>query len=112
MYLRLIACGLLVAPASLLAQSVVPASARADLGAATGSAVLRTGTQVPLRLLEAARHRRQEVARWPAVPDGNRAPVMVDGMTVVPTGTPVQITDVRNKGMSGQVRRLAARVCR
>lgn len=112
MYLRLIACGLMVAPSSLLAQSVVPAAAAPIAAPATGNAVLRTGTQVPLRLLEQLDTGGKKLRPGQVFRMETAAPVMVDGMMVVPTGTPAigEITDVRNKGMWGKSGRLAARV--
>ena len=73
---------------------------------------MRTGTQVPLRLLEQLDTGGKKLRPGQLFRMETAAPVMVDGMTVVPTGTPAigEITDVRNKGMWGKSGRLAARV--
>lgn len=116
MYLRLIACGLMVAPASLLAQSVVPAVAApavAPISApVTGNAILRTGTEVPLRLSEELTTKGKKLRIGQRFRLETSAPVVVQGVTVIPTGSPAmgEVTDVRNKGGWGKSGKLAARV--
>lgn len=116
MYLRLIACGLLVVPTSLLAQSVVPAVAPptvAPIAApVTGNAILRTGTEVPLRLSEELTTQGKKLRIGHRFRLETSAPVVVQGVTVIPAGSPAmgEITDVRNKGGGGKSGRLAARV--
>ena len=116
MYLRLIACGLLVAPASLIAQSVVPAVAvpivAPILAPVTGNATLRTGTEVPLRLSEELTTKGKKLRVGHRFRLETSAPVVVQGVTVIPAGSPAmgEVTDVRNKGGWGKSGRLAARV--
>lgn len=65
------------------------------------NAVLRIGTELPLRLLE------ELTTQGKRLRVGNRfrletsEPVIVNGVTVIPAGSPAvgEITDVRNKGM-------------
>ena len=116
MYLRLIACGLLVAPAALIAQSVVPAVAVPSVAPisapVTGNAILRTGTEVPLRLSEELTTKGKKLRVGHRFRLETSAPVVVQGVTVIPAGSPAmgEVTDVRNKGGWGKSGRLAARV--
>lgn len=78
---------------------------------AQGTAVLRIGTEVPLRLLE------ELTTKGKKLRVGNRfrvetsEPIVINGVTVIPAGTPGvgEITDVRNKGMWGKSGKLVAR---
>ena len=77
-----------------------------------GNAVLRVGTEVPLRLSE------ELTTKGKALRVGHRfhlqvsEPVLVNGVTVIPVGSQAvgEITDVRNKGMWGKSGKLNARV--
>ncbi len=77
-----------------------------------GNAVLRVGTEVPLRLSE------ELTTKGKTLRVGNRfhlqvsEPVVVNGVTVIPSGSQAvgEITDVRNKGMWGKSGKLNARV--
>ena len=79
---------------------------------ATTNAVLRTGTEIALRLSE------ELTTQGKKLRVGNRfrletsEPVVVQGVTVIPAGSPAvgEITDVRNKGMWGKSGRLVARL--
>ena len=79
---------------------------------ATTNAVLRSGTEVALRLSE------ELTTQGKKLRVGNRfrlemsEPVLVQGVTVIPAGSPAvgEITDVRNKGMWGKSGRLVARL--
>ena len=78
----------------------------------TANAVLRVGTEIPLRLIE------ELTTKGKKLRVGNRfhletsEPVMVQGVNVIPVGSPAvgEITDVRNKGMWGKSGHLAARI--
>jgi hypothetical protein len=78
----------------------------------TSNAVLRSGTELPLRLLE------ELTTKGKKLRVGNRfrletsEPVLVNGVTVIPIGSPAvgEITDVRNKGMWGKSGHLNARL--
>lgn len=82
------------------------------LAPATTNAVLRVGTEVPVRLLE------ELTTKGKNLRVGNRfrletsEPIMVQGVVVIPVGSPVvgEITDVRNKGMWGKSGHLGARL--
>ena len=110
MYLRLIACGLLLAPQTLVAQSVIAPSPIA--ATSTNSAMLRVGTEVPLRLLEELTTGGKKLRVGQRFRMETSAPVQVQGVVVIPTGSPAvgEITDVRNKGMWGKSGKLVARV--
>ena len=112
MYLRLIACGLLVAPTSVFAQTTMPAAAAPIAAPATGNAMLRTGTEVPLRLSEELTTQGKKLRVGARFRLETSAPVVVQGVTVIPAGSPAmgEITDVRNKGGWGKSGHLAARV--
>lgn len=110
MYLRLLACGLLLAPQTLMAQTVI---APAPIAAPTSNnAMLRVGTEVPLRLLEELTTGGKKLRVGQRFRMETSAPVHVQGVVVIPTGSPAvgEITDVRNKGMWGKSGRLVARV--
>ncbi len=105
---RILVCALALASTSAFSQTtMVPITAPA-----TTNAILRTGTEVPLRLseelttggkkLRVGQRFRMEVSE----------PVLVQGVTVIPVGSPAvgEITDVRNKGMWGKSGRLGARI--
>ena len=78
----------------------------------TTNAVLRVGTEVPVRLLE------ELTTKGKNLRVGNRfrletsEAVLVNGTVVIPAGSPVvgEITDVRNKGMWGKSGKLNARI--
>lgn len=111
---------IILASLALAAQSTSPASAAAVSPVAmspvqpatTGNAVLRVGTEVPVRLLE------ELTTKGKNLRVGNRfrletsEPVMVNGVTVIPVGSPAvgEITDVRNKGMWGKSGKLNGRI--
>ena len=110
MNLRLFACGLVLAPQMLTAQAqqtIAPISAPA-----TNNAILRTGTEVPLRLLEELTTGGKKLRVGQRFRLETSAPVLVQGVVVIPAGSPAvgEITDVRNKGMWGKSGRLVARV--
>lgn len=102
-----------IAAALLTAQAgaQVPISAVPQVGI-PGNAVLRVGTEVPLRLSE------ELTTKGKALRVGHRfhlqvsEPVLVNGVTVIPAGSQAvgEITDVRNKGMWGKSGKLNARV--
>src|SRR5688572_22384565 len=94
---------------------IAPAAVPAPLPIAPpvqANAVLRIGTELPLRLLE------ELTTEGKRLRVGNRfrletsEPVIVNGVTVIPAGTPAvgEITDVRNKGMWGKSGKLTARL--
>ena len=78
----------------------------------TTNAILRIGTEVPVRLRE------QLTTAGKKLRVGHRfhlevaEPVLVNGVTVIPTGSPAvgEITDIRNKGMWGKSGHLAGRI--
>ena len=109
--LKVYSCALIsswvVLPAVALAQVAVaplPAVTSTMVVGAPAQNVLRTGTEVNLRLKEplttAGKKLRVGYRFQMEVAD----PVMVNGQVVVPTGSPAlgEITEVRNKGMWGK----------
>lgn len=110
MKLWLIACGLLLDSQIVSAQIqpvVPPISAPV-----TNNAILRVGTEVPLRLLEELTTGGKRLRVGQQFRMETSAPVLVQGVVVIPSGSPAvgEITDVRNKGMWGKSGHLAARV--
>jgi hypothetical protein len=110
-FLAVAAVSLLAAPS--LAQEAQPVAVpQAIAPVATTNAVLRAGTPVQLRLME------EVTTKKKAAKVGQRfmlevaAPVEVNGVVVVPAGTPAwgEITEVRNKGMWGKSGKLTARL--
>ncbi len=100
------------APASVSAVTMAAPPSAPVPSVATTNAMLRVGTEVPVRLLE------ELTTKGKKLRVGNRfrmetsEPVMVQGVVVIPVGSPVvgEITDVRNKGMWGKSGHLGARV--
>jgi hypothetical protein len=93
----------------------VPISASSPLPVAppvTGNAILRTGTEVPLRLEEELTTKGKQLRVGQRFHLTTAEPVMVQGVNVIPVGTPAEgeITDVRNKGMWGKSGHLAGRI--
>lgn len=112
MYLRIIACGLALAPATVLAQNVAPAAPSAVFAPVSGNAVLRTGTEVPLRLSEELTTKGKKLRVGHRFRMETTVPVVVHGVTVIPIGSPAvgEITDVRNKGGWGKSGHFGARI--
>jgi hypothetical protein len=79
---------------------------------ATTSAILRVGTEVPLRLSEELTTKGKKLRVGDRFHLETSEPVMVQGVNVIPVGSPAmgEITDSRNKGMWGKSGHLAARV--
>lgn len=78
----------------------------------TNAAVLRVGTEVPLRLSEELTTKGKQLRVGQRFHLETAEPVVVNGVTVIPAGSPAmgEITDVRNKGMWGKSGHLAGRV--
>lgn len=121
MFLRFVACGLALAPSAALAQTLAPAPAPVFAPAAasapvfapvSGNAVLRTGTEVPLRLSEELTTKGKKLRVGQRFRMETTSPVVVQGVTVIPVGSPAvgEITDVRNKGGWGKSGHFGARV--
>lgn len=94
----------------------VPVSAASPLPVAApppaGNAILRIGTEIPLRLDEELTTKGKKLRVGDRFHLETAEPVMVQGVNVIPVGTPAvgEITEVRNKGMWGKSGRLAARI--
>jgi hypothetical protein len=99
------------APAAA-AQPVTATPALAIPPPVTGNAVLRIGTEIPLRLEEELTTGGKQLRVGQRFHLTTSEPVLVNGVTVIPVGTPAEgeITDVRNKGMWGKSGHLAARI--
>lgn len=109
------AAGYAEAQAALSGQGV-PVSASSPLPVAApapaGNAILRSGTEIPLRLEEELTTKGKQLRVGQRFHLTTTEPVMVNGVNVIPVGTPAEgeITDVRNKGMWGKSGHLAARL--
>jgi hypothetical protein len=90
-----------------LAPTVQPVAA-----VATSNAVLRAGTPVPLRMMEAVTTKKKAAKVGQRFQLEVAAPVEVNGVVVIPAGTPAwgEITEVRNKGMWGKSGKLNAKL--
>src|SRR5438270_1271634 len=113
------AAGYAQAQAALTGQGTPAASvmfaapAAAPIAApAMTSAVLRVGTEVPLRLTQELTTKGKQLRVGDRFHLETAEPVMVNGVNVIPVGSPAvgEITDVRNKGMWGKSGHLAARL--
>jgi hypothetical protein len=102
------------APAPTAQPAVVFQAAPAAPIAAPAStnAILRTGTEVPLRLVEELTTKGKRLRVGHRFRLETSEPVMVQGVTVIPVGSPAvgEITDIRNKGMWGKSGHLGGRV--
>ncbi len=80
--------------------------------AATQSAMLHVGTEVPLKLSEELTTKGKQLQVGQRFHMEVAEPVLVNGVTVIPAGTPAmgEITDVRNKGMWGKSGHISARI--
>lgn len=96
--------------------TIVPATAQTTVAPIAApnysSAVLRTGTEVPLRLSEELTTKGKKLRVGQRIHLETAEPVIVQGITVIPVGSPAigEITDVKNKGMWGKSGHLGARV--
>jgi len=79
---------------------------------AYASAMLRVGTEVPLRLTQELTTGGKKLRVGDRFHLETSEPVLVQGVNVIPVGSPAvgEITDVRNKGMWGKSGHLAARI--
>lgn len=112
--LALSALSLVTAPAS--AQVVQPAAAAAVAAPiaepVSANAVLRAGTPVALKMMEEVTTKKKAAKVGQRFQLEVAAPVEVNGVTVIPAGTPAwgEITEVRNKGMWGKSGKLTAQL--
>ena len=92
--------------------AVQPATVSAIQPVAATNAVLRIGTELPLRLSEELTTKEKKLRVGSRFRLETSEPVMVQGVTVIPVGSPAvgEITDVRNKGMWGKSGHLVARL--
>jgi hypothetical protein len=76
------------------------------------SAILRVGTEIPLRLTQELTTKGKKLRVGDRFHLETSEPVMVQGVNVIPVGSPAvgEITDVRNKGMWGKSGHLSARI--
>jgi hypothetical protein len=76
------------------------------------SPMLRTGTELPLRLLEELTTEHKSAHVGDRFRLETAEPLIVNGVTVIPVGTPAvgEITEVRNKGMWGKSGHIVARL--
>jgi hypothetical protein len=112
MYLRILGSALLLASASANAQVTFASPSPAIAAPASTNAILRVGTEVPLRLSEelTTKGKRLRVGQRFRMEVAEN--IIVQGVTVIPAGSPAmgEITDVRNKGMWGKSGHLGARI--
>lgn len=89
-----------------------PSTTPAISAPVSSQAILRVGTEVPVRLLEELTTKGKALRVGQRFKMETSEPVMVQGVTVIPVGSPVvgEITSVRNKGMWGKSGHLGARV--
>ncbi|HEX8623244.1 MAG TPA: hypothetical protein VF718_14845 [Allosphingosinicella sp.] len=110
----LVSASLTVMPMAAMAQiapAVQPAVSPIVAPAPT-SAVLRVGTEVPLRLREELTTKGKKIRTGYRFQLETSEPVMVQGVTVIPVGSPAvgEVTNSRNKGMWGKSGKLNARI--
>jgi len=95
-----------------VAAAPVAAPVTPIIAPATTNAILRVGTEVPLRLSEELTTKGKKLRVGGRFHLETSEPVMVQGVNVIPVGSPAvgEITDVRNKGMWGKSGHLGARI--
>lgn len=109
-------CALPFLCAQLSAQIVVPAAQPAAPAAIaevpTANAILRAGTPIHLQMMEEVTTKKKAARVGQRFQLEVTAPVEVNGVTVIPTGTPAwgEIVSVRNKGMWGKSGHLEAKL--
>ncbi|MGI8705407.1 MAG: hypothetical protein ACR2JJ_06385 [Sphingomicrobium sp.] len=102
-----------VAPAATTQATIQPSTPPAMIVAPpTTNAILRVGTEVPLRLSEELTTKGKKLRVGHRFHLQTSEPVMVNGVTVIPVGSPAvgEITQVRNKGMWGKSGHFGARI--
>ena len=103
---RFIASLVLLAPCAALAQAPVAPTVAPIAAPIVHNAVLRTGTEVPLRLSEELTTQGKKLRVGQRFRMETAEPVLVQGVTVIPVGSPAvgEITDVTQQGHVGQIR--------
>lgn len=107
LFLMATACACAVAAPSF-AQTAAPMV----VGGPQAGPILRSGTPVPLRTMEALTTEGKKLKVGHRFKLEVAEPVVLDGQTVIPVGTPAvaEVVDVRNKGMWGKSGRIGVRV--
>jgi hypothetical protein len=95
-----------------VAAPVQPAPAAAVLTPVADSTILRSGTQIALRMSEGLTTEGRQLRVGHRFNLEVAEDVMLNGRIVIPVGSPAvgEVTDVRNKGMWGRSGRINARV--
>jgi hypothetical protein len=107
-----LSCAAVLVCAPALSQ-IAPAAQPAPIATAvTANAVLRTGTEVPLRTSEELTTKNKKLKVGQRFRLDVAENVLTNGVVVIPAGSPAmgEITDVRNKGMWGKSGKLNARI--
>jgi hypothetical protein len=106
------ACGIAASCLSVSAFAEAPVVAPPIAAPVSTNAMLRTGTEVPLRLSEELTTKGKKLRVGQRFHMQVAEDVKVQGVTVIPVGSPAvgEITDVRNKGMWGKSGHLAGRI--
>ena len=107
-----VACAMPAAAQTIAVQPVTAQPAPPPIAQApTANAVLRAGTPVQLRFMETITTKKKAARVGQRVQLEVAAPVEVNGVVVIPAGTPAwgEITSVRNKGMWGKSGKLEGR---
>ena len=92
--------------------AVVPVDQALPSIAPAGTAILRTGTELPLKLSEELTTKNKAVRVGQRFRLAVAEDVKVDGRTIIPVGSPAmgEITSVRNKGMWGKSGHIGAQL--
>ena len=104
------------APASVQTQSaapvIAPAAPQAVILSTPSEGVLRSGAEVPLRMLETVNSNNKSLREGARIRLETAQPIMLGTAVVIPAGSPAtaEITEVRRKGMWGKSGRIEARV--
>lgn len=106
---------LLIALQAAAPQSIIqptPVQAAPIVAPATTNAMLRVGTEVPLRLRHELTTKGKQLRVGHRFQLETSEPVLVNGVNVIPVGSPAvgEITSIRNKGMWGKSGHLGARI--
>ncbi|WP_019516474.1 hypothetical protein [Sphingomonas sp. Mn802worker] len=107
-----LACASSFACSTAMAQVVMPATTAPVATPVYNSAVMRTGTEVPLRLSEELTTKGKKLKVGQRFHMEVAENVSLQNQVVIPAGSPAvgEITEVRNKGMWGKSGHLTARI--
>lgn len=110
--LAFIAAAAQAAAPAAQAPAIAPAAPQAVILSSPSEGILRSGAEVPLRMLETINSNNKSLREGARIRLEVAQPIMLGSAVVIPAGSPAtaEITEVRRKGMWGKSGRIEARV--